>query len=412
MEQFVKDQIKYGLKYIPANLIKFPFIKKSNAETKALREKEFMCGVCHPSDDYKQITAANIGWVRFDMPFPFDENRQPSKDFEEFKARCKKFAEAGIKVMSITPYPQAFFDRGIDVRTPEGEKVLRETARFIITELQGCIGGLQITNEMGIPHFTLPLNNLDEAATFIGIQLEEMYPLKQDILLGYNCAGTGADLHFRMKPYLKYCDYIGIDIYMGCFFLGFMWIFDALLNYLWSMTEKPIILMEFGYISKGAPKTKAEKIKMLNKYGAKNERDAKNNIIKFVSSLPPYMQNHIKNVCKNDDSRYFNLIFKSDYKTHLYKELPKITVIPGYPHTYEGQAKFYTDIFDRFYKKPFMAGAFVYSYSDASACHICGETDCPTETKWGLTERDGTPKPSYYAVKDVFSKIKSNKKNF
>ncbi len=406
MEQFIKDQIKYGLKYIPSSLLKFPFIKKQNAQTKALRDKGFIRGVCHPSENYKQITDANIQWVRTDMPFPFDDDWNRSESFENYKADCKKFAENGIKVMGITPYPWEFFNRGVDPRTPEGEQKLRETARIIITELQGLVGGLQITNEMGIPHFTLPLQNLDEAAKYIGVQLEEMYPLKGDILIGYNCAGTGADLHFRMKPYLKYCDYVGIDIYMGCFFLGFMWIFDALINYLYAMTQKPIILMEFGYISLGAPKTKAEKLEILNQYGAKSEEDAKNNIVKFFNNLPEFMQKHIKNVCQGDESRYFNLIFKSDYKAHIYKELSKTTVIPGYPHTYEGQAEFYKDILPRLYKKPYLIGAFVYMYSDARACHVCGQTDCPTETQWGLTKTDGTPKPSYFEVQNAFEKMK------
>ncbi len=405
MEQFIIDQIKYGLKYIPKNLIKYPFTEKTTAEIRKMRNDGFIWGVCHPSDNYEQMTDANIGWVRVDMPFPFDENWNPDESFTEFKNRCKSFVENGIKVMAITPYPWEFFNRGVDIRKPEGKEKVREIAKHIITELQGLVSGLQITNEMGIPHFTLPLT-LSEAAEYIGIQLEEMYPLKGDILLGYNCAGTGSDLHFRMEPYLKYCDYVGIDIYMGCFFLGFMWIFDALLNYLYAMTKKPIILMEFGYISKGDPKTKKEKLETLKKYGAKSENDAKENIVSFLANLPEYMQKHIKNVTGNDESRFFNLIFKSDFKTHLYKELPKTTVIPGYPHTYEGQAKFYKDILPRLYNKPFLTGAFVYSYSDASSCHICGETDCPTETKWGLTERSGKEKPSYYAVKEAFQKLR------
>ncbi len=405
MEQFIKDQIKYGLKYLPSSLMKYPFIEKSSAETKGLRDKGFMCGVCHPSDDIEQMKSANVGWVRFDMPFPFDENGETCKSFLEYKQRCKNFQENGIKVMTVTPYPWDFRDHGIDARTSEGKQKVRETARFLINELKECVSGIQITNEMGMPHFTLPLN-LEEAAEFIGIQLEEMYPLKGDVIIGYNSAGPQADLHCRMFDYAKYCDYIGIDIYMGCFAPGFMWIFDAFIDFLWAMMKKPVILMEFGYISQGAPKTKAEKLAVLEKYGAKSEKDAKENIVKFVSNLPEYMQNHIKNVCQNDESRYFNLIFKSDYKTHIYKQLPKSTVIPGYPHTHEGQAKFYTDALARFYKKPFVIGTFVYSYSDARACHVCGETDCPTETKWGLTERDGTPKKAYYAVKEAFKKMK------
>ncbi len=404
MERFVKDQIKYGLKYIPKSLVKYPFEDKTTNATEKLRSNGFICGVCHPSDDYKQMTAANINWVRFDMPFPFDENFKLTADYESFKQRCKKFKENGINVMTITPYPHDFTDRGIDVRTAVGKEKLKETARFLISDLQGCVSGIQVTNEMGIPHFTLPLN-MNEAAEYIGLQLQEMYPLKGDIIIGYNSGGPQADLHYKMTPYLKYCDYVGIDIYIGCFFHGYMWMFDAMLSYLWTFTKKPIILMEFGYISKGAPKTKKDKLETLKKYGAKNEKDARENIASFLSNLPEFMQKHIKNVTGNDESRYFSLIFKSDFKTHLYKELPKLTVIPGYPHTYDGQAKFYKDILPRLYKKPFLAGAFVYSYSDAQACHICGENDCPTETKWGLTERNGKEKPSYYAVKEAFGQI-------
>ncbi len=407
MEQFIVEQIKYGLKYIPSSLIKYNFMKKSTPESLAQREKEFVCGVCHPTDDYKQITDANIGWVRIDMPFPYDFEWNLNSDFQSFKEKCAKMQANGLKVMVVTPYPWEFFNRKLDVRTPEGEKKLRETARYIINELKDVIGGLQITNEMGIPHFTLPLENLDEAARYIGIQLEEIYPLKGDILLGFNSAGTGSDLFFRMKPYLKYCDYVGVDIYMGCFFPGFKWMFDAIVNFTYAFTKKPVMVMEFGYISKGAPRTKEEKKATLAKYGAKSEKDAKENIVKFFSALPEHMQKHLNNVARNDSDRYFDLIFKSDFNTHFYKELPKTTVIPGYPHTYEGQAKFYKDIIQKLYNKPFITGMFIYSYQDAEACHICGQTDCPTETKWGLTERNGNPKPSYYAVKDAFAKIKN-----
>ncbi len=406
MEQFIKDQIKYGLKYVPSNLLKYPFINKSNAETIKMRKKGFICGVCHPDEYYKELKECNIGWVRIDIPFPFDENWQVTKRFNEFKAWCERFCEQGIKVMAITPYPKDFFKLNIDVRTARGEEKVREVSRFIISELKNCIHGLQITNEMGIPHFILPLESMDEAVRYIGIQLQEIYPLKGDIIIGYNSAGPQADLHSKMIQYHKYCDYVGIDIYIGCFFHGYMWMFEAQLDYLWALTKKPIILMEFGYISGGEPASKEEKIKILEKFGAESEEDAKENIVSFVENMPDYMKRHIKNVTGNDESRYYNLIFKSDFNDHLYQELPASTKIPGYPHTYEGQAKFYKKILPRLYKKPFLVGAFVFQYSDSPTCHVCGESGCPIETKWGLAKSDGTPKPSWYAVQKEFGKMK------
>ena len=407
MEQFVIEQIKYGLKYLPVNLLKYPFVKKHSRETDEFRKKEFVCGVCHPTDNFAQLREANIRWIRIDISEPpVNDDGTLNESYVHFKEKALLYKENGIKVMAVTPYPKSYIDKGIDVRTKDGEEKLRESARFLIKDLQGVVSGLQITNEMGIPHFTLPLT-IEEAAGYIGVQLEEMYPLRGDIIIGYNSAGPQADLHMFMKPYYKYCDYIGIDMYLGCFdsFPGFFWMFDAMLDYLWAMTRKPIMIMEFGYISGGKPASKNDKLAILKKYGAESEADAKKNIVNFVENLPKDMKKHIKYVCKNDPERYFNLIFRSDLTNHLYKELPAVTKIPGYDHTPEGQAKFYDHILMHFYKKPYMIGAFVYCYADGNNCHICGQHDCPTETRWGLVDRQGNPKPSYYAVKKAFGKI-------
>lgn len=409
MEQFIKDQIAYGLKYLPKSLAKYPFTEKSTKETESFRRREFICGVCHPTNDYEQIKGANIGWVRYDMPFPFDADGNIRADYEDFKKRAAEFRKNGIRVMIVTPYPKTFIEHGIDFRTPEGETKLREVSRFVIEDLQGIVSGIQVTNEMGIPHFILPLN-MKEAVRFIGVQLEEMYPLRQDILLGYNSAGPQADLHSQMKKYYKYCDYIGIDMYIGCFMVGgFMWMFDAMLDYLWVMTKKPIMIQEFGYISQGKPMPKKDKLALLKSYGVSSEKQAKEKIEVLFGSLSAHMQRHIKNVCGGDVSRYYNLIFKSDFRDHLYKQIPSYVKIPGYDHTHEGQAKFYEHILPRFYNKPFVGGVFIYCYSDGESCHICGQADCPTETKWGLVTLDRKEKPSYYAVKKAFASINKRK---
>ncbi|MCQ2471039.1 MAG: hypothetical protein MJ147_03275 [Clostridia bacterium] len=407
MENFLKEQIKYGLKYLPKNLVKSFFIPSSNNETEAFRKKGFICGVCHPNENYEQIKGANIGWVRFDIPFPFDKDGNISTHYLSFKERALGYEQNGIKVMAVTPYPNSYIEGGADIRNAEGKEKVKEITTFLIKDLQGIVSGFQITNEMGMPHFTLPLN-MTEAAEFIAVQLEAVYPHKGDIIVGYNSAGPQADLHCKLLPYVKYCDYVGIDIYLGCFdsFPGFMCLFDALIRYVWAMTKKPVIIQEFGYMSGGKPKTKKEKIDILASYGVGSEKEAKEKIASLVEKLPQSLKEHTKKVCENNESRYFNLIFKSDITNHFYREMPRITKIPGYDHTPEGQAKFYKDIFARFYKKKCVAGAIIYCYSDADHCYICGQDDCPIETRWGLVTRDGEPKPSYYAVKEALAKIK------
>ncbi len=408
MEDFIKEQIISGLKYLPSNLLKSYFIKNSSDETKRMRNNiGFIRGVCHPTERFEQIKGANIEWVRLDIPFPFENDGSLSESYENFKAKCKRFHNNGIKIMAVTPYPDAYISYGADIREENGKKKIRDIAEFIITDLKDYISGLQITNEMGIPRFTIPLT-LSEAADFIAVQLDAIAPHKGDIIVGYNSAGPEAGLHSRLLPYINLCDYVGIDIYMGCFFTmpGFIWIFEALCRYLWAMTGKPVLIQEFGYLSGGAPKSKTEKKEILRSYGADSEKDAKKNIIRFVENMPEHFSEHVKYVCRNDPEKYFGFIFKSDIKNHLYRELPAITMIPGFPHTPLGQARFFEKCIEHLYSLDFICGCYIYCYKDPDKCYYCGQNDCPTETRWGLVDSKEREKPSYKAVRNVFGRIK------
>ncbi|HHU84619.1 MAG TPA: hypothetical protein GXZ23_05570 [Clostridiales bacterium] len=404
MERFILDQIKPTLQHLPKNLIKSYFIPQSNKETIDFKEKYgFFKGVCHPSENFDQLKNANIEWTRFDSPFPFDDEGHETVAYIEFKNKLRRFQTNGIKVMVVTPFPDAFLAHGMDVRKKEDHPKITAVAEFLVKDLKDLCGAFQIANEIGIPRFTLPFS-VKEGAEFIGICAKAMTPYKGDLPICYNCAGPQVDLNIYLKPYMNYFDFVGIDIYMGCFFFGTMWLFEALLRYLYAMTGKPIILCEFGYISGGVPKTKKEKLEIIKSYGAKNKRDARKNIEAFIENMPETMRKYIKH-CAQDSSRYANYVFRSEFTNHFYKELPKTCVIPGYHHTPEGQAKFYRDIIKRLASLDFMCGLIVYCWRDDERCYVCGQSDCPTETRWGLVTCDENEKPSYFAVKDEFGKI-------
>ncbi len=411
MEEFIVNQIKYGLKYVPVNILKSFFKPLANDETRAAREKGFILGVCHPNESYDLLAEAGIEWVRFDIPFPFDADGKESESYLGFKERCRGYVDRGFKVMAVTPFPDAFVNAGIDPRTPEGEEKVLGVARFLATDLQGFVGGFQISNEAGMPRFTLPLT-LDETARFIGIQAREMYPLRGDIIIGYNSAGPEAKLNMLMREYLPWCDYVGIDIYLGCFngVPGLLGIFYLLVRYLFAFTGKPVILQEFGYISKGKPKSKKEKKELLRSYGIEREKDAKPIIEEFMTRLPDTFRRFIERDGKNDPSRYYDLLFRSDHTQHFYKEISAITKIPGYEHTPEGQAKFFDKLIEKLYKMPCVAGTVIYCWEDSERCYVCGQPDCPVETGWGLVDGRGEPKPSFYAVKKRFGIIKEREK--
>ena len=404
MEAYVRDQIAPSIVYVPGALISYPFKAKTSDEVKAVTAKAggFLKGICHPTDNYEQIKGAGIEWNRADIPFPFDEEGNLRQSYIDWKERMRRFAENGIKIMAVTPYPKTYIEYGIDPRLPENEERVREIARFFITDLEGLIGAVQVSNELGIPRFALPLT-LEECVRFLGVNLEAMYPIRGDVIIGYNTAGPQADQHMLMKPYLDCCDYVGIDIYIGCFF-GFgnwLFVFDLMLDYIWSYTGKPIILAEFGYISGGAPKTEAEKQAILEQYGASSEEEARANIEDFVARLPERLRSRVYSDASGDWGDY---LFLSDMKLHLYQEMPANVVIRDFPHTPEGQADFYSTMLRRLAKKKYLVGAFIYCYADSGACYVCGQSDCPIETRWGLTDMDGREKPSYYAVQSVWGK--------
>ena len=403
LEAFVYDQLGPSLAYLPPSLLSYPFKSKTSAEVKAGRKKAagFIKGVCHAKGNYAQIKAAGIEWNRCDIPFPFDASGRQQAAYARFKETLKGYAGNGIKIMAVTPYPRTFIEHGIDPRLPEHEGRVKEIAVFLAQDLKGLVGAFQITNEMGVPRFTSPLTT-EEAVRFMGMQLAAIHPVRGDVLIGYNTAGPQVDVHLMMRPYHPYCDYVGIDVYIGCFsaYGNRLWMFDTLLAYLWSFTGKPLILCEFGYISGGTAKTREEKQAVLERYGASSEAEARGNIQDVVSRLPQKMQDRVRSLASGD---WGDFLFISDFKDHLYAELPAQTVIPAYPHTPEGQAAFYRDLLPRLMRKPYLLGAFIYCYGDSTRCYVCGQDDCPVETRWGLTTVDGQEKPAYQAVRQVFA---------
>ena len=411
MEPFIRDQIIAVLKYVPFHIVAGYVKKRTSPEVEQARRKlgGFIKGICHPREDYARIKGAGLEWNRADIAFPFDAAGNTRQDYLNWKEKMRCYRENGIRIMAITPYPRTFIEYGIDPRTPEGEARVKEIAVFLLEDLRGIVEGFQITNEMGIPHFTLPLD-MRQAARFIGVQMEAMYPHRGNALVGYNSAGPQGDLHALLRPWHKYCDYVGIDLYIGCFApVGNSFsTLDMMLRFVWSMTKKPVILMEFGYLSEGAPKTPEEKRAILRQYGVGSEKEAREKIELVLDNMKEIAPTFWERVTKNASSpeKRADYLFQIDTKNHLYRELPRGVAVKKCPHTPEGQANFYRAVLPRLAKQPFLLGAFIYAWKDGGRCYACGQSDCPTETRWGLLDMQGREKPSYYAVRDALSKIK------
>ena len=398
-----------GLRYVALNAVKSYFISQTSDEVFAVKKKTggFMKGVCHPNGNYKQIKDANIEWVRFDCTsLPFDKDGNLTEGYLNYKAKAKAYADQGFKVMCITPYPKKYIEAGLDPRDEKNKDEIQRIAAFYAKDLQGIVSAFQITNEMGIEHFTLPLT-VEEAANFIGMQAEAMAPIKGSVIVGFNCGGTKLyNLCTAMKPYLDYCDYVGMDVYLGCFdnIMKDLIFMDLILRSLWAYTEKPIVLCEFGYIGYGEAKTDEQKKEILKSYGFESEEAARNDIMTFINNLPKDFKEHMLSLEYKDEKELADKLFDSELANHLYRELPGGYQLRNYKHTPEDQGKFFEDMFKRLYNLDFLCGSFVYCYSDSKACYICGQEDCPVETGWGLVDLHGNEKPAYYAVQRAYAK--------
>jgi hypothetical protein len=50
-------------------------------------------------------------------------------------------------------------------------------------------------------------------------------------------------------------------------------------------------------------------------------------------------------------------------------------------------------------------GVFFYRWEDQERCWACGSPDCPMETRWGLVDLEGKPKPAYHAFKEGVERL-------
>jgi len=435
-------------------------------------------GVCQASYDpysLELINDANIGWTRldiYDFPYLINVDGTPLLDkkgnyietesYKIFKEKCKTFQDNGIKVMAITYYPSFVFKALDNASTKdedsyyyniflyggelpiEFDTAVKGFSEYIAADLTGnnkqsyqYVSCFQISNELTQPRWKGGLTT-EQVAYYIGeLQMKSMYEITSTnhVPIGYNTSGTDLiSLPEAMNEYSDYFDYVGLDLYLGCFESIFKSInmFTILSRYLYKYTEKPVIFTEFGYISSGSPKTETEKAEYLKeKFPLHPTVEAiKSDTIGFLdewesilgeeSSLINEARRRYKVAINNGEGEdaankaASDYIFSTGVVSHLYESLPSGYELSSYKHTEEGQANFYKDTIETLSNLDYVCGMFCYCFSDSNACYECSQSDCPVETSWGLVrfndeldinESTVYLKASYYAVKEAFGKI-------
>lgn len=378
------------------------FLNLPNARVQAFIEQNggYIRGICHPNENYDLLSDGGFNWVRFDIPYPYNADGTISGSYLAFKERCRAYTERGFRVMAITPYPKSYIEiGGFNPIEPENIEKTQQIAVFLLEDLRDVTGAFQVTNEMGVDTFTYPLTH-EQAIEFIGVQLEALDKVKGDFPIGYNSAGLAEWLHKGMRPYHQYCDYVGIDLYTGNTSTATARDYTKRISRVHRISGGlPIILEEFGFLSDGAPKTDAEKAAILAQYGYASETQARADIEHFVQKLPEAFQTRLKE--SYDVSQWGDAVFET-FENHFYRQIAQTGTYRGFAHTPEGQAQFYADILPRLRKLNCLAGTILYCCQDSSVCWFCGLEGCPSETRWGIVDSQGVPKPAFEAVKACF----------
>ena len=197
---------------------------------------------------------------------------------------------------------------------------------------------------MGLLTFMYSLT-LEEAATFIGVQLEAIDKAKKangdSFMIGYNQANVGVskDLNNLLKPYLKYCDYVGIDLYIGVQSNDKASDYSKRIKKLYRQVCKPIIVAEFGFWSEGGSKTEEEKKRILGYYGYSSEEEAIADGENFISKLPQQFRNTLFYEFPGQGEHWAEIVF-SKCSGHFYGQTSDKT-LENVGFTPEGQAEFF-----------------------------------------------------------------------
>ena len=364
----------------------------------------FIKGVCHPGKRLDLIKQAGMEWVRMDVPFPYEAGKPGvlSQRYAGFRERIKTISENGLHAMCITPYPGAFVQYGADPASDSWLGVVKDVCGFMASDLAQFNVAWQITNEMYVFHFRVPLTP-DQTIPFLAAGLEGVREAAPGAILGHNsvtAAGSEYDLNVLagLKQYELYMDYIGLDTYKGTWANGEPDDIVSDINKTYELTGMPVLVQEFGFASAGEIFTESDVLEYIKSRGYGSIEEIFESPMDFLNRIPYYIAARIMESPKADWG--VNAVHSMP---HILKKWPGSSKI--YRHTPEGQAEFYNNLLGKMINNKNICGAMIYCWRDDAVCFGCRNADCPCETAWGLMYNDESPKPAYNVVKKIFTSV-------
>lgn len=314
--------------------------------------------------DYNLMREAGIEWVRQNSTFPYGNSADEiSKEYLDALDLYVKTKSAGMRQACVSPIPAGFrYNDETGKRQayrsfPEWAgsfdsdlfyEITFETAKKLAEDTKDYIELWQVSNEMDIVEFRGDMT-IEQAGRFLVAQAKGLRAGNPDALLGINPAHYSSEesLYLYRLCYHEnegLFDYVGVDGYFGSWSPGKVQDWVEVIDYLFELTGKQVLINEWGYPSTG---------------GAPDP----------------------DGTAKPCDCGHFRYAWREG-------------------QTEEEQAAYVATGVRLLLTYPNVMGFLYYSWGDDEICWHCGKRNCPSECSWGITDGHNNPKPAYYAFKE------------
>ena len=332
---------------------------------------------------------AGIMLTRTIFPFPFSDETMTTvtADYAQALECVRLYRENGIETMAAIPtaeqstvddkglvsyvrkYPQWMGDYNGDFYY----EVLEKMAERIAQDLGESVQYWQIGNENDMDAFKGSLTH-EQNVRYLRSLARGVKKVNPNAVCGINLAGVpgigerkpeGENLS-GVHPYAEELinalyhdgsglfDYIGLDGYFGTWADGGPESWIPYIDRAYEVAGKPVMINEWGYstLQRGKPRPVEDQNRRFN-----------------------------SDVCR-------------------YKDWDKNGTVKwqGKDHSEETQAEYITECLKIFRDHPHCIGNLFFQWQDMATCWQCGDDDCPAETAWGCIDKNGRPKPGYYAL--------------
>jgi hypothetical protein len=309
--------------------------------------------------NYELMREAGIEWVRMGFRTPFTDASMATltPEFEDQEREVALLQANGFKVMGYTPFPGgdpdiggAFPAWGGEVGSAGYYAFYEAVCAWLAQRFQGVAPAWQVANEMNAPDWNGGLT-ADQGVLFLqhgGRGIKQGNPAAQ---IGVNMAGFNDTALYMYRQLftspMVHFDYIGADGYFGSYDRGGPETWQAKLDQLWAIAQRPIIVQEFGYPSAGGTMT--------------------------------------------DETH------RQDIQTYRCLDRAWPYSWEDRDHTPQTQAEYIARCMALFANDKRIQGVFLWRWNDGKRCWLCGSPACPITGNWGLVDCDEQPKPAFYA---------------